>query len=106
AQDREDDALGGFGLVPEELGRPDLLAQREPIGLGRLLSRADPGGARPGASLLHLLIELVDIDGDAARPQDVLRQVERKAIGIVKRESDAAVERLAVLQPLAGSHLL
>src|SRR5439155_4857714 len=30
AQDREDDALGGFGLVAEKFGRPDLLAQGEP----------------------------------------------------------------------------
>src|SRR5665213_1398211 len=41
-EDREDDALGGLGVVAEKLGRPQLLAQREPRGAGRRLARADP----------------------------------------------------------------
>src|SRR5205814_1760136 len=101
-----DDALGGLGLVTQKFGSPDLLAQGEPRRLGRRLAGADPGGARARPRLLHFLVELIDVDGNAAGPQNVLRQVERKPVGVVERERDAAVERLAVLQPRALGHLL
>src|SRR5262249_4746149 len=106
AQYRLDHPLGVFGLVAEELARPDLVAQCEPVGLGRRFARADPGGARTGPRLFHSLFELGDVDGDAARPQDVLRQVEWKAVGVVEREGDAAVERFAVLKSCARRHFL
>jgi hypothetical protein len=46
AQQRLHDAFGLLGVVAEELGGADLLAQREPDGLGRRLARARPGRAR------------------------------------------------------------
>ncbi len=104
--ERQDDALGGLRLVAEEFGRADLLAQREPGRLGRFFPRTDPGGARERAGLFHFLIESIDIDRDAARPQNVLRQVERKAIRIVKRERNAPVQDFVVLQSLAFGHFL
>src|ERR1051326_4192522 len=81
-QDRQNDALGGFRLVAEKFGWPDFFAQRKPVCFGRRLARTDPGSPRASAGVLHLFIELIDIDGDAARPQDVLCQVERKPEGV------------------------
>jgi hypothetical protein len=46
--ERRDDALGGLGVVAEELGRAELLAQRRTRRLGRRLAGAGPGGARLG----------------------------------------------------------
>ena len=67
AHQRGDDALGGFGLVAEELGGADLFAQREPHRLVGGLARARPGGARLLALALHRVGEGRDIDADAAR---------------------------------------
>ena len=90
--ERARDALGGLGLVAEELGRAETLAQREPHRLGRRLARARPGLARLGALALHRRGEAVGVDAHAARAQRVLRQVERKAVGVVELERDLAGE--------------
>ena len=50
---RGDDAFGALGLVAEEFGGADFLAQRKPYRLLRGLARARPGGARLGALALH-----------------------------------------------------
>ena len=69
---------------------------------------ASPEPAQDGARLLalalHGVVETRQIDADAARAQRVLRQVERKAIGVVEREGGLAVEHGAFLQ--AGALLV
>src|SRR5580704_11979682 len=45
AHHRQDYALGGLGLIAEEFAGPELVAQGEPIRLGRRLARADPAAA-------------------------------------------------------------
>src|SRR5262249_28723947 len=54
---RSDHALRFFGLVTEEFGRADLLAQRKPERLGRSLARSGPRGAGLLALALHRRIE-------------------------------------------------
>src|SRR5690606_32003337 len=83
----------------EELGGADLLAQAEPHRLGGRLAGAGPGGARELALALHRLGEAVHIDADAARAQRVLRQVEREAVGVVKREGRLAGQLRAGREP-------
>ena len=53
------------------------------------------------ALLLHGVGERRDVDADAARPQRVLGEVERKAVGVVQRERGHAVEHVAFLERLA-----
>ena len=84
------DALGRFGLVAEELGGADLLAQREPYGFGRRLARADPAPARFLALPLHCRREALDRHSAALTAQHVLGQIEREAEGVVEPESDFA----------------
>ena len=79
---------------------PIFSAQGEPHRLVGGLARAGPRGARLLALLLHGVGERRDVDADAARPQRVLRQIERKAIGVVKRERGDAVEHVAFLERL------
>ncbi len=50
---RGDDALRALGLVAQELGGADLLAQREPHGFGRGLAGARPRRPRHFALALH-----------------------------------------------------
>ena len=100
-QQRQHDALGGLGVVAEELGRADALLDAEPDGLRRRLARAGPGRARLLALALHGGVEGIRVDADAARLQRVLRQVEREAVGVVEREGRLAGEVLALGQ-LAG----
>ena len=95
---RRHDAFGDFGLVAEEFGRAELLAQRKPDLLRRDVTRAGPCGARLGALLVHRVGEGRDIDADAARAQRILGEVERKAIGVVQRERGLAVEHVAFLE--------
>src|SRR6185437_6029030 len=95
---RGDDALGAFGLVAEEFGDADLLAQAEPDGFGRRFARARPRGARLLALAFHRVVERRQIDRDAACAQRILRQIERKTIGVIERESGLAVEHGALLQ--------
>ena len=91
----------GFGLVAEEFGARRLFADREPHRLGRGLARARPRRARLGALFIHGVGERSDIDADAARPERVLGEIERKAEGVVKRERGDAVEHVALLKVLA-----
>ncbi|MHC2377648.1 hypothetical protein ACVIHA_002023 [Bradyrhizobium liaoningense] len=94
-------AFGALGLVAQEFGRTQLLAQREPDCLGSRLARALPGLARRHLLALHRIRERRLVDADAARLQRVLRQVEREAVGVVEREGDVAVEHIALLQARA-----
>src|SRR5258707_6518786 len=50
-------AFGGFGLVAQELGGAEALAQLEPHGLRRRVTRAGPGGACLLALALHAGLE-------------------------------------------------
>jgi hypothetical protein len=76
---RADHAFGVLGLVAEEFGGAELLAQAEPDVLGRGIARAGPGRARLGALRSIASVEAGDVDADAARAQRVLRQVERES---------------------------
>ena len=80
---------------------PALLAQAEPHRLGRRIARAGPGGARLLALALHGGVEAFGVDGDAARLERVLGQVERKAVGVVERERGLALEPVAALEAAA-----
>ena len=97
--DRHDLALGALGVVAQELGGAGLLADVEPDRLVGGLARAGPGRARLGALLVHRLLEARGVDGDVARAQHVLRQVEREAERVVELEGDVALERAAGRQP-------
>ena len=97
----DDDAFGAFGLIAEEFRAADFFADAEPHRLVRRLARARPRRARLLALLLHGVGERRDIDADAARPQRVLGEVERKAVGVVQRERGHAVEHVAFLERLA-----
>ena len=60
---RRHHAFGGLGLVAEELGGAEFLAQRKPHGLARGIAATRPGGARFVALPLHRVGEGRDIDG-------------------------------------------
>src|SRR5579864_4989313 len=62
--DRANDALRPLGLVAQELGRADALAQGIPDRLGRRLARARPGAAGLGALAVHGGVEPLDVDGE------------------------------------------
>ena len=62
AHQRGDDAFRGLGLVAQELGGADLLAQREPHGFGRGLAGAGPRRPRHLALALHRRVEGAEID--------------------------------------------
>ncbi len=93
--DGDDLALGDMGVIAQELGSADLLAQLEPHLLGRGLARADPALARLGALALHRRSEGVGRHLAAAGAQHVLGEVEREAVGVVELEGDLAGEGLA-----------
>ena len=99
AHHRQNDALGGFGLVAEELGGADLLAQREPDRLGRRLARSDPAPARFLALPLHRRREALDRHPAALTAQHVLGQIERETEGVVEPEGDLAGQRRAGAEP-------
>src|SRR5207253_132488 len=90
AQNSQDHAFRGRGLVTEELAGPDLLAQGEPIRVGRRLARTDPAAARLLALARHRRIEALNRDLTAAAAQHILGQVERKAEGVIEAEGDFA----------------
>src|SRR5258708_5869578 len=85
-EDGQDDALGAFGLVAEEFGRANLVAQREPLGASRRLARADPALARFLALALHRRVEPGGGDLAAAAAQHVLGEIERKTVCVVEPE--------------------
>ena len=96
--DRAHFAFGGLRAVAEEVGGAGALLDLEPHGFGGRLARAAPGLARLRLLLLHRRLEAGGIDGDAARLQRVLRQIERKAVGVVQAEGGLAREHLPFLQ--------
>src|SRR5262249_25953933 len=89
---RQHRGLGAAGVVAEELGRPVPIAELQPDALCRGLAGAGPARPRLGALALHGIVEAGEIDADAARLQRVLRQVERKTVGVVELERCLAVE--------------
>ena len=100
--DGADDAFGRLGLVAEEVGRADPLAQGVPDRLGRGLARSGPGAARLGALALHRGVEAVDVDRKPARAQRVLGEVEREAEGVVELERRLAGKHAALGQRRAS----
>src|SRR5262249_21859095 len=88
--ERGDHALCRLSLVAEEIGGADALLDGKPQRLGRRLARSRPGRARFFALALHGRVEGVGVDGDPARLERILREIEGKAVGIVKRESGFA----------------
>src|SRR5690606_15897542 len=86
----EDLGLGRIRVVAEELGGADVLADVVPDALLRGVARAGPGLARGFALARHRLLEAGDVDRAALAAQDVLGQVERKAVGVVEPEGDLA----------------
>ncbi len=101
---RNDLALGAFGIVAEKLGHAVLLGDVEPDRLIGHLARSGPGGARLGLLGRHGRIEPLGIDGAPLLAQRVLRQIERKAIGIVEPEGRLAGQGRALGQ--AGQFLV
>ncbi len=98
---RDDLARRALRVVAEELGGAGLLLDLEPDALGRGLAGALPGFARFGLLPLHRGVEALGVDGDAARAQRVLGEVERETVGVVELERRLAGEHVALLQ-LAG----
>ena len=92
------DALGRLGLVAEEFGGADPLAQAVPDRLGRGFARPGPGAAGLGALARHRGVEAVDVDRQAARAQRVLGEVEREAVGVVELEGGLAGKHAALRQ--------
>src|SRR5262249_19890682 len=99
---RGDDALGGFGLVAEELARAGPFAPRKPPPPRGGRAPRRPGGAAPLAPARPRGVEAFGIDGDAARLERILGKVERKAVGIVEREGGFAGKLRAAPQSLAA----
>ena len=94
-----DFALGGFGVIAQKFGRPLRLRQIEPDRGILGFARAGPAGARLGFLFLHRGVEAFDIHGAALFAQRVLRQVQRKAIGIIKPERGLSGKRATFGQP-------
>ena len=93
-------ALGGLGVVAEELGRAVPLREVEPDALVGRLAGAGPGGA--GLRLLpgHRRVEAGDVDAAVSLAKRVLGQVEREAEGVVEAEGGVAGQRRALGQAL------
>ena len=87
------------GLVADEGGRAEAVAQLKPLGgLGAV------AGARPGLPRLRLLaghggVEAFQVHGQALGAHRVLRQVEGEAVGVVELEGRLAGEHAALGQP-------
>src|SRR5712692_1381261 len=90
AHECRDHALGTLGFVAEKLAGAGFFAQRKPHRLGGGVARARPGGARLFALALHRARERLRVDLDAARPERVLGEIERKAVGVVELEGGLA----------------
>jgi hypothetical protein len=92
----------GLGLVAEELGRADFVADREPDFVFTGVPGAGPALPRLGPLLGHRIFEAAQIDMDVAQAQRVLRQVEREAVGVVELEGGDAVEHVALAEAGRG----
>ena len=95
---RRHHALGDLGVVAEELRGAEPFAQIEPQRVGRRLAGAGPGLLGLGALLRHGGIVAGHIHLALLAAQNVLGQVEREAVGVVKLEGDIAGQRLGALQ--------
>ena len=93
--DGADLAFRRLRVVAQEIAGAGLVLDLEPDAFGGGLARALPGLARLLLLLLHGGVEGRHVDADAARLQRVLRQVERKAVGVVQLEGDVAGEHVA-----------
>ena len=93
-----DDRFSLLGVVAEELGRPRVLLDLEPLAFGRRFARALPGRARLVLLRRHGGVEGGQIDLDAARFQCVLCQIQRKAKRVVQLERHVAGKRVALAQ--------
>ena len=96
--DGADHAFGRLGLVAEEFGGADPLAQAVPHRLGRGFARPGPGAAGLGALARHRGVEAVDVDRQAARAQRILGEVEREAECVVELERRLAGKHAALSQ--------
>ncbi len=90
--------FGSLGGISQELRGSGLFLDFEPDPLGSGLAGAGPGGAGAGALFLHRRLEAIHVHGAALFPQRVLRQVERKAVGVVETEGDGTRQGLAVAE--------
>ena len=90
-----DHAFCLFRRVAEELGGAKPVAQFVPDGFRGRLAGAGPAGAGLGLLPLHGVGEAGDVDRNAALAQRILREVERKAVGVVEPEGRLAVEHVA-----------
>ena len=102
AHQRLHHAFGSLGVIAEELGSAVLLLELEPDRFGGLVARTRPAGAGLGLLTLHSVIEAHDVDADPPRPQCVLGQVEREAIGVVELEGSLAIEAVPLGKILRG----
>ena len=101
AHKRSDRTGGAFGLIAEEIGAADVLAQGEPHRFVRRFAGAGPRRSRLLALALHGVGERGEIDTDTARLERVLGEIERKAVSVVERECCDAVEHGAALELFA-----
>ena len=83
-------ALGLFGVIAQELGRAVAVSQFEPDGRILRLARPGPGGAGLGLLFGHRRIKAGDLDPAPLFAQRVLRQVQRKAVGVIQPEGRLA----------------
>ena len=94
ADKRSDNAFGNLGLVSEKFRRTDLILDTEPDRFGCSFTRTSPVRTGLGLLALHGGTEAIRIDGNTALTKCILRQIQRKAIGVVKLESGFAVEAI------------
>ena len=88
--DRQHVGFGAIGLVANEFRRPQSLAKLEPNALLNLLARPAPAftGHRP--LVIHGRLEAFQVDGDSLDAHRVRRQIQGKAVGVVKLERGLA----------------
>jgi hypothetical protein len=90
--------LGLFCGVAEEFRRADLLLHLEPHAIRAGIAGARPRGAGAAALLGHRRLEPRGIHAPPLFAQRVLRQVERKSVGVVQPERHVAGQLLALAQ--------
>src|SRR5271165_7459837 len=93
--------LTGLSVVSKKFSCAVFFAQRKPIHCRFRIAGAHPRRARLLLLLVHRGVERIDIHRNAARLERVLREIERKTIGVVERERDLALEPVAGLEGAA-----
>ena len=92
-----------LGVVAEELGGAEPCRAAGTTAFSVAASPVPDQAARALAFCCCMAAsKAVGVDGDAAGAQRVLRQIEREAIGVVKREGDIAAQALAGDEILRG----